>query len=161
MRPITAGLPDAGKPSASTRDAEVAAGCGSGCGCISCYGLGDDPLVVLGNRDSEVRQHEQDHLTEAGEFAQGGPVFEYYTASNGRSYVTGGKVHVDMSEVAGDPEKTVAKMKQIQRAALKPAAPSQQDRNVAAEAAGLEAKAMRQLTEKAMQSGRQPIPQFQ
>ncbi len=152
--------PDTSKPVASARDTQVAAGCGGGCGCISCSGLGEDPLVVLSRRDTEVRQHENDHLTEAGQWATSGPEFEYYTASDGKTYVTGGKVHVDVSEVAGDPAATVEKMKTIQRAALKPAAPSQQDRNVAAEAASKEAKAMRDLTEKALKDGRQPIPVF-
>lgn len=160
MRPVTGALADNNKPVASARDAQVAAGCGSGCGCIGCSGLGEDPLVVLGKRDEEVRVHENDHLTEAGQWAQGGPEFELYTASNGRSYAIGGKVHVDVSEIAGDPAATVEKMKTIQRAALKPAAPSQQDRNVAAEAAGKEAKAMRELTEKALKDGRQPVPLF-
>lgn len=160
MRSVANGMTDTSKPVASARDTQMAAGCGSGCGCISCSGLGQDPLVVLERRDEEVRRHEQDHLTAAGQWAQGGPEFETYTASNGKTYITGGKVHVDVSEVAGDPAATVEKMKQIQRAALAPAAPSSQDRTVAAEAAGKEAKAMRELTEKALKDGRQPIPVF-
>jgi hypothetical protein len=119
--------------------------CGKGCGCsTSKAGGGDDPLKALETRDTEVRQHEQDHLAAAGEHARGGPEFETVTASNGKSYVVGGKVKVDTSELE-DPEKTVAKMQQIQRAALAPQAPSAQDKKVAGEAAAKEQKALGKL----------------
>ncbi|MEW6280111.1 MAG: putative metalloprotease CJM1_0395 family protein [Candidatus Eremiobacterota bacterium] len=162
MRPIFGGtVPDQPPAPGTARDMEAAAGaCGGGCGCITCSGLGEDPLVILGRRDDEVRTHENDHLTEAGEFALGGPVFQTYTASNGRTYALGGHVSVDVSEVAGDPQATVDKMRKLQRAALKPANPSGQDRTVAAECAAKEAAALRQLTEKAMRDGRTPIPLF-
>jgi len=119
--------------------------CGKGCGCSSLKGGGDDdPLKTLEARDQEVRQHEQEHLTAAGEHARGGPEFETVTASNGRQYVVGGKVQVDVSET-DDPQKTVAKMEKIQRAALAPTNPSAQDRKVAAEAADKEMKARGQV----------------
>ncbi|MEW6279457.1 MAG: putative metalloprotease CJM1_0395 family protein [Candidatus Eremiobacterota bacterium] len=119
--------------------------CGSGCGCISTGpGSGQDVSKVFESRDQEVRQHEQEHLSTAGEHAKGGPTFETYTASNGKTYVTGGKVEVDLGE-AGDPRKTADKMAKIRKAALAPKSPSSQDRSVEAEAAGKEAEARRQM----------------
>ena len=115
--------------------------CGKGCGCSTAKaGGGDDPLKALEERDAEVRQHEQEHLSAAGEHARGGPEFETVTASNGRQFAVGGKVQVDVSET-DDPQKTVAKMEKIQRAALAPTNPSAQDRKVATEAADKEQKA--------------------
>lgn len=120
--------------------------CGKGCGCSKMSGgSSDDPLKSLEKRDAEVRQHEQDHHSEAGEFASSGPELETVTASNGSSYAVGGKVKVDTTELA-DPSKTVAKMEKLERAALKPAEPSDQDRKVAGEAAAKRAKAMGEMS---------------
>jgi len=57
----------------------------------------------------------------------------------------GGNVKVDVTELA-DPSKTVAKMEKLERAALKPAEPSDQDRKVAGEAAAKRAKAMGEMS---------------
>ena len=119
--------------------------CGKGCGCSSLKGgADDDPLKTLEARDQEVRQHEQEHLSAAGEHARGGPEFETVTARNGRQYVVGGKVNVDVSET-DDPQKTITKMEKIQRAALAPTNPSAQDRKVAAEASDKELQARGKL----------------
>ena len=130
--------------------------CAPGCGC----GRGDDsvtvvdPLKILEDRDQEVRQHEQEHLREAGDLASGGPVFDTVMASNGHSYAVGGHVNVNVSEVKGDPKKTIERMQQIQRAALAPAQPSGQDRKVAADAAFKEQQANQQLLDpKASKAG--------
>ena len=45
-----------------------------------------------------------------------------------------GEVSIDKSPVRGDPQATIEKMQQVRRAALAPAQPSGQDRQVAAEA---------------------------
>ncbi len=50
-----------------------------------------------------------------------------------------------MSEVANDPQATIAKMQQVQRAALAPAEPSAQDRQVAARAQQKMAAAQQEL----------------
>lgn len=89
----------------------------------------------LKQRDREVRQHEQAHLAAAGGNAIGGPTFEYQTGPDGKRYAVGGEVQIDTSPVEGDPEATIAKMQQIRAAALAPANPSAQDRQVAAQAA--------------------------
>jgi hypothetical protein len=89
----------------------------------------------LQQRDSEVRQHEAAHQAAAGAHAKGGASFEYTTGPDGRRYAVGGEVQIDTSAVEGDPEATIAKMRQLQAAALAPADPSAQDRQVAAGAA--------------------------
>lgn len=154
-----ANQPDpSGLPKASKNDEEIAKHvCASGCGCITnTPGQGTNALKVLEDRDQEVRQHEQEHLNEAGEHARGGPTFETYSASNGKTFVTGGKVNVDVSEVGGDPKKTADKMAKIRKAALAPRSPSQQDRAVEAEAAGKEATARAQMQQDDIKKGRQP-----
>ncbi len=103
----------------------------------------------LKKRDSEVRRHEQAHKAAAGSNSKGGPSFEYETGPDGRQYATGGEVQIDTSEVANDPDATIRKMQQIQRAASAPAQPSSQDRSVAAAASQTEAKAR---TEKVTQN---------
>lgn len=101
----------------------------------------------LKQRDQEVRRHEQAHKASAGQHASGGPSFEYTTGPDGKRYAVGGEVSIDTSEVSGDPQATIAKMQQIQRAANAPANPSSQDRAVAAQAAAAERAARAELAE--------------
>lgn len=152
------GLDPTGMPKASSADEEIAKHvCGQGCSCISSNpGQGQNALRVLEDRDQEVRTHEQEHLNQAGEHARGGPTFETYTASNGKTFVTGGKVNVDVSEVGGDPRKTADKMAKIRKAALAPRSPSQQDRTVEAEAATKEASARYEMQQDDLKKGRAP-----
>ena len=96
-------------------------------------------------RDAEVRTHEAAHLAAAGQYAQGGPQFEYQTGPDGKKYAIGGSVSIDISPVAGDPEATIQKARQVRAAALAPAEPSGQDQNVAAAASQMEADARLQL----------------
>ena len=107
-----------------------------------------DVLKSLQERDDEVRQHENQHVAEAGEFATSGAVLETETASNGRAYATSGKVSVNMAEIDGDPQKTIEKMTKIEKSALKPENPSDQDLRVATEAIGKRDKAERELAVK-------------
>jgi hypothetical protein len=101
-------------------------------------------LNELRARDAEVRAHERAHVAAAGPYANGGPTFEYQTGPDGRQYAVGGEVSIDTSPVPGDPEATVRKAQTIKRAALAPSDPSAQDRQVAAQAAQLEARARQQ-----------------
>lgn len=101
----------------------------------------------LEQRDQEVRRHEQAHKAAAGSHAAGGPSFEYQTGPDGRRYAVGGEVPIDSSPVQGNPAATIAKMQQIRRAALAPASPSGQDRQVAAQASQAEAKARAEQSE--------------
>ncbi len=91
-------------------------------------------------RDREVRQHEQAHLSAAGRYAKG-VSFTSQIGPDGSSYAIGGEVDIDMSEIQGNPDATIAKAQAIRRAASAPANPSSQDRLVAASATRMEAKA--------------------
>jgi hypothetical protein len=102
-------------------------------------------LNQLKARDAEVRAHEAAHLAAAGPHAKGAPTFEFETGPDGRQYATGGEVSIDTSPVPGDPEATARKAQTIKRAALAPREPSGQDRQVAAQAAQLEAQARQQI----------------
>ena len=98
----------------------------------------------LKQRDAEVRRHEQAHKTAAGGLATGGPTYQYETGPDGHRYAVGGEVNIDVSP-EDDPQKTIQKMQQVRRAALAPAQPSSQDRQVAARAAAEEQKARAEL----------------
>lgn len=151
-------LDKTGNPMATQADEDMARHvCGGGCGCITnTPGGGTNALKALEDRDQEVRQHEQEHLNEAGEHARGGPQFETYSASNGKTFVTGGKVNVDVSEIGGDPRKTADKMAKIRKAALAPKTPSSQDRTVEADAASKESVARAQMQQDDIKKGREP-----
>ncbi len=101
----------------------------------------------LKRRDAEVKRHEQAHKTAAGQFASGGPSYEYQTGPDGKQYAVGGEVQIDTSEVPNDPQATIQKAQQIKRAALAPKDPSSQDRKVAAEASKMEMKARQELAD--------------
>lgn len=107
----------------------------------------EERLDKLKERDREVRAHEQAHKAAGGQYA-GSVSYSYQTGPDGHQYAIGGEVSVDLSPVPGDPQATIAKMQQIRRAALAPAQPSSQDRQVAAQAGRIEAKARAELAEK-------------
>lgn len=96
-------------------------------------------------RDREVRAHESAHKSAGGSLA-GGMSFSYQTGPDGRRYAVGGEVSIDTGG-GGDPQATIAKMRQVISAALAPADPSSQDRAVAAGARAAMADAQRQLSE--------------
>ncbi|WP_432460769.1 MULTISPECIES: putative metalloprotease CJM1_0395 family protein [unclassified Agarivorans] len=105
-----------------------------------------DELVA---RDREVRLHESQHQAVGGQYTSGAN-FELERGADGKQYAVGGEVSIDTSEVAGDPQATIAKMDQVQRAALAPAEPSAQDRQVAAQAQQKAAAAQAQLSQTQM-----------
>ncbi len=94
----------------------------------------------LAKRDREVRAHEQAHAAAGGQYA-GSIVLDYTRGPNGVNYASSGHVSIDSSEVPGDPDATLKKAIIVQRAALAPADPSPQDRQVAARAAQMAAQA--------------------
>lgn len=96
-------------------------------------------------RDQEVRRHEQAHKSAGGSLVHGGTSYTYQKGPDGNRYAIGGEVHIDATEVEGDPEATIKKMQQVRRAALAPSEPSTQDMKVAAEAANAESKARLEL----------------
>lgn len=110
-------------------------------------------LQQLKQRDREVRAHEQAHAAAAGSLANGAPSYDYQRGPDGQQYAVGGSVSIDTSEVSGDPQATLEKAQQIQRAALAPAEPSQQDRAIAAEAAAMAAEARAELAKQNNENG--------
>jgi hypothetical protein len=107
-------------------------------------------LQQLRARDTEVRTHEQAHKAVGGRYA-GAISYTYTTGPDGRRYVTGGSVPIDMSPIPGDPEATIAKMRIVRAAAMAPAEPSPQDRSVAAAADRAMAQAMTEASKQRMQ----------
>ncbi|MGB3212644.1 MAG: putative metalloprotease CJM1_0395 family protein [Desulforhopalus sp.] len=103
-------------------------------------------LRQLKQRDSEVRSHEQAHLSAAGQYARGGASFTYQKGPDGSSYAIGGEVGIDVSKESS-PSATIAKMQTIKRAALAPANPSGADKRIAAQATIQENKARQELLE--------------
>ena len=107
-------------------------------------------IEELKHRDQEVRRHEQAHKAAAGKLAARAPSFSYVRGPDGNQYAVSGEVQIDVSPIAGDPEATIRKMRQVQSAARAPANPSSADLKVAATAAKNEsaARAERRQTEK-------------
>ena len=98
----------------------------------------------LAARDREVRAHEQAHQSVGGQYA-GAMNFTFKQGPDGKRYAVGGEVPIDVSKVPGDPQATAQKAERIQRAALAPAEPSAQDRQVAALAAQISIEAQNDL----------------
>ena len=101
----------------------------------------------LKRRDAEVRAHEQAHVSAAGNLAQGGANFSFEMGPDGKRYAVGGDVSIDTSAVAGDPQATLRKARQIRRAASAPVDPSAQDRSVAAQASRMEVQARAEISQ--------------
>lgn len=71
----------------------------------------------LEQRDREVRQHEQQHVAAAGEFAKGSPTYAFQLGPDGKMYAVGGSVEVDISTET-DPEKALRKANMLKAAAM-------------------------------------------
>lgn len=95
--------------------------------------LKEQELSDLKQRDREVRAHEAAHAAVGGAVA-GAPSYTFERGPDGNNYAIAGEVSVDLSPVEGDPQATIEKMELVQAAALAPAEPSSQDRQVAAQA---------------------------
>jgi len=109
-------------------------------------------ILELELRDREVQVHEAAHAAVGGQYA-GAPSLTYETGPDGKRYAVSGEVNVDMSEISGDPAATMKKADVIRAAALAPAQPSSQDRNVAAQAAQMKAEAQTELMAEAAEAG--------
>ena len=107
----------------------------------------DDPQVQqqisrLKQTEEKVKAHEAAHKAVGGNLASSAS-YSYTQGPDGRSYITGGEVQIDMSS-GRTPEETISRMQQVIRAALAPADPSGQDRAVAAQASSQMAEAQQQ-----------------
>lgn len=101
-------------------------------------------IAELKGRDREVRAHEAAHAAVGGQYA-GAPVLQYQKGPDGRRYAVAGEVSIDTSAVPDNPQATIRKLETVRAAALAPADPSPQDRQVAARASIMIADARRQL----------------
>lgn len=99
----------------------------------------------LKTRDAEVKAHEAAHAAVGGQLA-GTPSYTYQRGPDGVRYAVAGEVPIDVSVIPGDPQATLEKMQQVQRAALAPAEPSSQDRQVAAQASQQAATARAEIS---------------
>jgi hypothetical protein len=103
----------------------------------------------LQQRDREVRAHEMAHVAAGGSLVRSGASFSYETGPDGQRYAIGGEVSIDSSP-GRTPEETRSKAERVKSAALAPADPSAQDRQVAALATRM---AMQASMEQAIQAG--------
>ncbi|MBR1601948.1 MAG: hypothetical protein IJ667_00730 [Synergistaceae bacterium] len=101
-------------------------------------------IQELKDTEREVIAHEAAHQAAAGAFG-GGVSYTYTKGPDGKSYITGGEVPIQM-RTGSTPEETLRNMQQVQRAASAPADPSGQDRKVAARAAAMAAEARQQIS---------------
>ena len=100
----------------------------------------------LKQAEREVIAHEAAHMAAAGALG-GGVSYGYTQGPDGKSYITSGEVPIRMKQ-GSTPEETLRNMQQVQRAALAPADPSGQDRQVAAQAAAMAAQARSEISAK-------------
>ncbi len=101
-------------------------------------------IARLKSIEAKVKAHEAAHKSAGGTMT--GPVSYTYTRGpDGRSYVTGGEVPIEVSP-GKTPQETISRMQQVIRAALAPADPSPQDRAVAAQASTQQQQARQEAT---------------
>lgn len=110
-------------------------------------------IAALARTDQEVRTHEQAHAAVGGAYA-GSPSYTYTRGPDGKRYAVAGEVSIDTGSVPGDPEATLRKMQVVIRAALAPAEPSGQDRQVASQAQIKLAEARVELAAQQREAGR-------
>lgn len=95
--------------------------------------------------EKEVIAHENSHISAGGGLVRGGASYSYALGPDGKRYITGGEVKIDVTVNSDDPQSAIIKMQQVSKAALAPANPSAQDKAVASEAAKIEAQARLEL----------------
>lgn len=100
----------------------------------------------LKQREQHVINHEMAHESVGGRYA-GAPTYTYTKGPDGKSYISGGEVSIDVSK-AKTPEETIAKMRQVRASALAPSDPSPQDEGVAQKASEIEAAAEQEMARK-------------
>lgn len=108
-------------------------------------------IEKLKMREKQVIAHEMAHKAVGGQYA-GAVHYTYTRGPDGRNYITGGEVSIDVSPEA-DPEETIRKMQIVRAAALAPADPSPQDLAVAQRATALEMRARMELVKKRYTEG--------
>ena len=124
----------------------------SGAGAATELSTADLRLVSeLKARDRVVRAHEMAHMAAGAGLVTRGASFSYQTGPDGQRYAVGGEVGIDTSP-GGTPEETLLKAERIRAAALAPAEPSGQDRQVAAAAAKMASQARMEISSASAES---------
>ncbi|WP_420266985.1 putative metalloprotease CJM1_0395 family protein [Candidatus Magnetominusculus dajiuhuensis] len=123
---------------------------GSGAAAPSASGDANDTqtqqeIQKLKQRQQHVITHEMAHESVGGQYASA-PTYTYTKGPDGKSYINGGEVSIDVSK-AKTPEETVIKMRQVRASALAPSDPSPQDESVAQKASQIEAQAQQQIAQ--------------
>jgi len=106
----------------------------------------------LQKRDREVRAHEMAHVAAGAGVVTSGASYSFETGPDGRRYAVGGEVGINVSP-GRTPEETLSRAEKIRAAALAPADPSGQDRQIAARAASMAAEARVELATRARDEG--------
>lgn len=109
-------------------------------------------LQQLQQRDREVRAHEMAHVAAGAGLVTRGASYTYQTGPDGQRYAIGGEVSIDTSP-GRTPEETLGKAEQVRAAALAPADPSPQDRQVASKATRMAMDARMEIARQAFERG--------
>jgi hypothetical protein len=109
-------------------------------------------VAELKERDREVRAHEMAHVAAGAGLVTRGATYTYQTGPDGQRYAIGGEVGIDTSP-GRTPEETLAKAERIRAAALAPAEPSGQDRQVAAQASRMAVDARLEIARREFEQG--------
>jgi|GEM_PF-694035 len=109
----------------------------------------EDPQIQqiisqLKSTEEKVKAHEAAHKSSG---AATGPISYTYTRGpDGKNYITGGEVPINISS-GSTPEETIGRMQQVIQAALAPADPSPQDRAVASQATNIKLQAQQEKSQ--------------
>lgn len=100
-------------------------------------------VALMKANEQKVITHEAAHKAAGGTYA-GGTSYSKSVGPDGKMYITGGEVSIDVSE-GRTPEETIRKAQTVRAAAMAPADPSGQDYAVAAQASRMEQEARAEL----------------
>jgi hypothetical protein len=135
----------ASRPDASGREKEL-----SSTGQLS---TAEQRVVArMQQRDREVRTHEMTHISAGAGLVRGGATYSFERGPDGKLYAAGGEVSIDTSP-GSTPQETIERARRIRSAALAPADPSPQDRQVAAAASLMESQARIELAASEREEG--------
>lgn len=95
--------------------------------------------------DTEVRAHEQAHITVGRDLITSAPSYDYVYGPDGKRYAVAGEVGIDTSPEQ-KPQANIDKGQHIQATALAPQDPSPQDYRVAATGKALEQRGREELS---------------
>ena len=109
-------------------------------------------VAELAERDREVRAHEMAHVAAGAGLVTRGASYTYQTGLDGKRYAIGGEVGIDTSP-GRSPEESLSKAERIRAAALAPAEPSGQDRQVAAQASRMASDARMEIARREFEQG--------